>query len=213
MTQVLSLLRDPSPGDSLIPYLGDQALYERVLRVAANDKIAINRNSEWHCPQPGQSSDDALRMLKQRATPTGRDWNSIYLGTPSEARGGGVTAPPAPPGTLFGGGTATQPPTGTTTVEPPTTGPSTTTPSGDTGPTVTPTAHPVIRRSLGPKTGINLLGDLEKWALPDKQRVTQTTLTFHGLSIKEVRDLCTKLPPKVQGELQITLPPDGEQPS
>ena len=93
------------------------------------------------------------------------------------------------------------------------TAPPTTSTSEDTGPTVTPTAHPVIRRSLGPKTGINLLGDLEKWALPDKQRVTQTTLTFHGLSIKEVRDLCTKLPPRMQGELQIALSPDGEQPS
>jgi len=221
MTQVLSLLRDPSPGDGLIPYLGDQALYERVLRVAANDKIAINRNSEWHCPQPGQSPDEAFRMLKQRATPTGWDWNSIYLGTPSEARGGGVTAPPAPAGTLFGDdgkptGTSPQPPTGTTTVEQPPTGQPTTTTVGDTGPTDTPpapTAHPVIHRSLGPKTGVNLLGDLEKWALPDKQRVTQTTLTFHGLSIKEVRDLCTKLPPKVQGELQINLPPDGGKPS
>ena len=87
------------------------------------------------------------------------------------------------------------------------------TPGGDTGSTVAPTAHSVIHQSLGPKTGINLLGDLEKWALPDKQRVNLTTLTFHGLSIKEVRDLCTKLPPKVQGELRITLPPDGEQSS
>ena len=218
MTQVLSLLRDPSPGDNLIPYLGDQTLYERVLRVAANDKVAINRNSDWHCPQPGQSSDEAFRMLKQRATPAGWDWNSIYLGTPSEARGGGVTAPAAPTGGLFddnGGelsGMTPQPTTETTTVGPLPTEPPTTSTSEETGPTVTPTAHPVIRRSLGPKTGINLLGDLEKWALPDKQRVTQTTLTFHGLSIKELRDLCTKLPPKMQGELQIALSPDGEQP-
>jgi hypothetical protein len=115
---------------------------------------------------------------------------------------------------LFGGGDPTpRPPTGPTTVDPPPTGPSTTTTGGGTAPTGTPTEHPVIHRSLGPRTGINLLGDLEKWALPDKQRVTQTTLTFHGLSIKEVRDLCTKLPPKVQGELQISLPSNGEQPS
>ena len=216
MTQVLSLLRDPSPGDNLIPYLGDQTLYERVLRVAANDKVAINRNSDWYCPQPGQSSDEAFRMLKQRAMPTGWDWNSIYLGTPSEARGGGITAPTAETGTVFGGGggaptgTIAQPPTGTTTVAPQPTGPPTITTGGGTAPTVTPSEHHVIRRSLGPKTGVNLLGDLEKWALPDKQRVTQTTLTFHGLSIKEVRDLCTKLPPKVQGELQISLPPGRE---
>ena len=219
MTQVLSLLRDPSPGDSLIPYLGDQTLYERVLRVAANDKIAINRSGQWHGREPGQSSDEAYRALRQRTMPTGSDWNSINLGTPSEAHGGGVTAPPAPTGALFGGnggsttGTKPQSPTETTSVEPPPTEPTTITADGNGGPTIAPIAHPVIHQSLGPKTGINLLGDLEKWALPDKQQVTQTTLTFHGLSIKEVRDLCTKLPPKVQGELQISLPPNGEQPS
>lgn len=68
--QVLSLLRDPSPGDNLAADLGDQTLYERVLRVVTNDKIAINRNGQWDGREPGQSSDKAYRLLK-RATPTG----------------------------------------------------------------------------------------------------------------------------------------------
>jgi hypothetical protein len=68
--------------------------------------------------------------------------------------------------------------------------------------------QPIVRRSLGAKSGINLLGDLEKMALPDAQRVTQASLTFNGISIKELRDLCTKLPPKLQAELQIILPPE-----
>ena len=70
-------------------------------------------------------------------------------------------------------------------------------------------SQPVIRRSLGAKSGINLLGDLEKWALPDNQRVTEASLKFNGISIKELRELCTKLPPKVQAELQVILPPEG----
>ena len=217
MKSVLSFLRDPSPGGNLIPYLGDPTIYEQVLRVAAHDKIALNRDGTWYGPEPGQSFDDALRALKQRAVPTGWDWSSIRLGLPSERGGGGVTATP-PPGLLFGGeatGVAPAPttkPTGvtptptTTTAAPPTTGPQ----PGGAGPTATTTAQPTIRRSLGPKTGINLLGDLEKWALPDRAGVTQATLTFHGISVKELRDLCTKLPPKLQGELQITLPPNGE---
>jgi hypothetical protein len=69
---------------------------------------------------------------------------------------------------------------------------------------------PVVRRSLGPKTGINLLGDLEKWALPDNQKATQASLTFSGLTVKELRDLCLKLPPKLQAELQIILPPESD---
>ena len=214
MTQVLSLIRDPSPGADLIPYLGDQNLYEQVLRVAARGTIALNRDGNWHYAEPGESFDDALRRLKQRAFPTGWEWGSIQLGLPDEIGGGGVTAT-QPTATQAGGGTPT--PTTTPTPTPTDTGPQV--PTGGTtvvtpptttgpGPTTTPTAQPVIRRSLGPKTGINLLGDLEKWALPDSVGVTEATLTFKGLSIKELRELCTKMPQKLQGELQITLPPD-----
>jgi hypothetical protein len=53
-----------------------------------------------------------------------------------------------------------------------------------------------------------LLGELEKWALPDAQKVTHASLTFNGVSVKELRDLCMKLPPKLQAELQLTLPPE-----
>jgi hypothetical protein len=62
---------------------------------------------------------------------------------------------------------------------------------------------------MGAKTGINLLGDLEKWALPDNQKATQASLTFNGLTVKEIRDLCLKLPPKLQAELQVILPPEN----
>ena len=216
MASVLSLLRDPSPGGNLIPYLGDPAIYEYVLRIAARDKIALNRDGTWYGPEAGQSFDDALRVLKQRAVPTGWEWSSVRLGLPTEQGSGGVTVTP-PPAPLFGGGTTgptTQPPTVPVRgAPPPTTTPQILTPPPTTtgpSPTTTPPAQPTIRRSLGPKTGINLLGDLEKWALPDNAGVTQATLTFHGISVKELRDLCTKLPPKMQGELQITLPPNGE---
>ena len=73
-------------------------------------------------------------------------------------------------------------------------------------------AIPVIRKSMGAKTGINLLGDLETWAYPDNQRITQASLTINDLSVKELRDLCTRLPAKIRAELQITLPPEGDQP-
>ena len=67
----------------------------------------------------------------------------------------------------------------------------------------------MIHQSLGAKSGVNLLGDIEKWALPDNQKVLQASLTFTSLSVKEIRELCAKLPPKVQAELQLTLTPEG----
>jgi len=63
---------------------------------------------------------------------------------------------------------------------------------------------------MGAKTGINLLGDLEDWGFPDAKQVTEAQLTINGLSVKDLRDLCTKLPPKIRAELQITLPPEGD---
>ena len=72
---------------------------------------------------------------------------------------------------------------------------------------------PVIRRSVGAKTGVNLLGELEQWALPDGQKVIQASLTLSGVSVKELRDLCVKLPPKLRAELQLTLPAEGDSPA
>ena len=84
-------------------------------------------------------------------------------------------------------------------------------PDGNNGPE--PLAAPIIRRSLGAKSGVNLLGELEKWAFADAQKITQASLTMNGISIKDLRDLCIKLPPKLLAELQIILPPDGVRPS
>ena len=70
---------------------------------------------------------------------------------------------------------------------------------------------PVIHKTLGSKSGVNLLGDLETWGYADNQRLTQASLVINGLSMKDLRDLCTKLPTKIKAELQITVPPDGGQ--
>jgi hypothetical protein len=204
MSQVLALMRDPSTGVKLIPYLGDAETYEQVLRVAAKGLVAINREGKWHKREAGQSFEEALQTLKQRAVPTGWEWNGISLGLPGEVGGGGVAVPVTPVTAVT---TTTTP---TTTVYPPVPPTPPTTPVVPPGETPQPQA-PVIRKSLGAKTGINLLGDLEKWALPDGQRITQTTLTFAGLSVKELRDLCTKLPTRLAAELQVTLPPEGSK--
>jgi hypothetical protein len=72
-----------------------------------------------------------------------------------------------------------------------------------------PTMTPVLRQSNGAKSGINLLGDLERWALPDQDRVNVATFVFRGLSVKDLRELCTMLPPKLAAELQIATDPEG----
>ncbi|MFV1968723.1 MAG: hypothetical protein ACC628_25170, partial [Pirellulaceae bacterium] len=217
MKQLLALLRsEPLPGQEAIPYLGELAIYEEVLEVAANEKIALNVGGRWFRKEAGESKAEAAARLRQKAWCTGQAMHLVQLGELSQVGSSGlsVTPPVQPQPTSTGtGGTVTPPGTppgpggGNDGTVIPTVGPGTVVPPEGAG-VVTPA--PVIRRSLGAKSGINLLGDLEKWALPDQQKVVQAALTMNGLTVKELRDLVTRLPPKIVAELQITLPPEQE---
>jgi energy-coupling factor transporter ATP-binding protein EcfA2 len=214
MRQLLAQLREPPlPGELAIPYLGDLPIFESVLRIVAKGKLAVNAGGRWYGREPDESTDAADIRLRQRLGAfTGQAMLAVQLGDVSQVGGGGVAVPPAPippvpqpfppvsPQPFPGGGT---PPSSPLPPQP-LTGAPTPIPS----PVPLP-APPVVRRSMGAKTGINLLADLEKWALPDSQKATQASLTFNGLTVKELRDLCVKLPPKLQAELQVTLPPEN----
>ena len=205
MRQVIALLREPPlPGQTAIPYLGDLYIYEQVLGIVAKDKAALNEGGRWWRKEPGESPKEALVRLKQRASFSGQAMLAVRLGEPSQVGSAGVAATPqiTPNPSLSPSGLS---PDSNPLTPSPTSGgePAPLTPTGSAQP------QPVIRRSLGAKTGVNLLGELERWALPDAQRVTQAVLTFNGVSVKELRDLCMKLPPKLQAELQLNLPPEG----
>ena len=211
MKQVLAQLREPpaKPDQDAIPYLGDQAMYEQTMRVAAKDRIALNVGNSWYHADPGETEDQGFARLKRFCFRTGRELEEVLLGLPSQVGSGGVAIPPV------------KPPTGTGGLFPPAT-PPTTPPviptDEETVPPTTPPAVPVapvvpapiIRQSNGAKTGINLLGDIERWGLPDQERLTIATLTLRGLTVKELRELCTKLPPKLLAELQITANPEQQ---
>jgi hypothetical protein len=213
--QLLSMLREPSlPGAATIPFLGDNLTYEFCLSLAARDKIALDVGGRWYHKESDETEREALARLRSRAWKTGRELLSIRLGKPSQVGSTGVAAVPAP--TLFppSGAPATPIPVGagpsaalqsTRSSIAPSPGAPTT---SDGAPPLP--AQPVIRRSIGAKTGMNLLGDLERWALPDQQRVTQASLTVTGVTIKDLRELVTKLPPRIQAELQLMLPPEEE---
>jgi hypothetical protein len=207
MKQVLAQLREPpaKPDQDAIPYLGDHALYEHTIRVAARDRIALNVGNTWHRAEPGEAEEQAFARLKRACFRTGRELEEVQLGLLSQVGSGGVAVPPV------------KPPVGPVGLSPPTTPPiPPVMPPGDTTPPpVTPpppVAPPasIIRQSNGAKTGINLLGDIERWGLPDQERLTSAMLTLRGLTVKELRELCTKLPSKLLAELQITSNPDQQ---
>ena len=58
--QVLAILREtPLPGETVIPYIGDLNTYEQVLRLVANDKIALNIGGRWYHKEPGEPVEEA----------------------------------------------------------------------------------------------------------------------------------------------------------
>lgn len=215
MRQVMALLREPParPDADSIPYLGDHPTYEQTIRVAAQDKIALNVAGSWQYAEPGESQEDAYKRLRSRCFRTGRELDEVQLGLPDQVGSGGVAVPPPRTAPVPGGGLfppvvpPVAPPTGSGPIAPPV-GPVVTPPTGGNGgaPPVAPAT--VIRQSNGAKTGINLLGDIERWGLPDADRISLATLTMRGLTVKELRELCTKLPPKLLAELQINCAPD-----
>ena len=209
--QLLTQLREPPlPGELAIPYLGDLPIFENVLRIVAKGKLAVNAGGRWYGREPDESADAAESRLRLRLGGfSGQTMLAVQLGDVSQVGGGGVAVPAATPQptSVQWQPVAPQPlPSGATQPSASPQSPTTITPQ-------TPTADPlpapaVVRRSMGAKTGINLLGDLEKWALADGLKSTQASLTFTGLTVKELRDLCLKLPPKIQAELQVILPPE-----
>lgn len=230
MRQLLALLRsEPLPGKTAIPYLGEAAVYEQVLRVAARGKIIVSVGNKWLSRGANESEDEAFCQLKQRGFRTGREMYEVQLGDPSQKSGGGVvvvageqptgsqpgqqplwatTGEPRAAAPSAGSSAVVIAPATSATLPPAGVQPSGASPNGN-GSTTVIVAAPVIHRSLGAKSGINLLGDLERWALPDGQRVTQASLTISGTTVKELRELCARLPSKMLAELQITLPSEG----
>jgi hypothetical protein len=176
MRQVLALLREPPlPGQTAIPYLGDLSTYEQVLRVVAKDRIALNVGGRWWFKEADESPEEALLRLRQRVWLSGQAMFAVQLGERSQVGSGIVVVTPQ---------TKTDIQPGLISPVDPVTPPSVGSQPTASAPGIRPVTQPVIRQSLGAKTGVNLLGDLEKWALPDAQKVIRASLTLNGISVK-----------------------------
>lgn len=203
---LLTHLREPpvKPEQDAIAYLGDTAIYEQVLRLAAQGKIAVNAGNRWYIRQPADASEDAAyQRIRLGAFRTGREMEDVQLGTPATIGGGGVTVvtPPTPPemppvGPGPGPGEPPTPPVG---------------PGPGPGPLFPPTAPPIVKKSDFAKTGVNLLGDVERWQILDGQRVLLTKLTVKDISKDELKTILQRLPPKIRAELEVELPGEGSQ--
>lgn len=187
--KLLRELQEPRPaGQDCIPWLGETMMKERILRLCARGKIAINlRNLEHLQTYAGENEDSAWRRLRSKLSSTGRQLDELFLMEPSAvpATGGTTPSAPQPPvgarggfgGDIFGSGTALA--SGTQEPQPSNSPTPTTVPGGIFGGT-SRTAKPRIPLSNPPTSPLNLIGKLEGWGIGPASPVHEVRLASIG---------------------------------
>lgn len=184
--KLLRELQEPRPaGQDCIPWLGETAMKERILRLCARGKIAINlRNLEHLQTHAGEDEESAWRRLRPKLSYTGRQLDEVFLMEPSAVPATGGTTPPVPQppaggngGDIFGGGIAPAP--GVQEPQPGTSPTPAPAPGGIFGGTGG-TTKPRISFSNPPTSPLNLIGKLEGWGIGPASPVHEVRLASIG---------------------------------
>lgn len=212
--KLLRELQEPRPaGQDCIPWLGETAMKERILRLCARGKIAINlRGLEYLQTQPGEDEDAAWKRLRPKLSYTGRQLDEVFLMEPSAVPAtGGTTPPPAPqppPTGGYGGGllgSGTNPPPA-----PPSGGDTTSgagaPPAGSGifgGGSAATGSKPRIPLSNPPTSPLNLIGKLEGWGIGPATQVAEVSIKVPAANGAQLKELLKKLPDGMTFELTL----------
>lgn len=209
--KLLHELQEPRPsGRACIPWLGETAMKERILRLCAQGKIAINvRGLEYLQAHPGESEDDAWKRLRPRLSYSGRQLDEILLMEPAAVptTGGATPAiqhPPVnPTDPALPTGETWQPPL------PPSEGTLT---SGETPPqggsifggnSATTGSHTHTILNNPATSPLNLIGKLESWNIGPATQLSEITIKVSASNGAQLKDLLKKLPDGMTYELSL----------
>ena len=199
--KLLRELREPRPaGQDCIPWLGETAMKERILRLCARGKIAINlRGMEFLQAQPGEDENCAWNRLRSKFSYTGRHLDEVSLVEPSAVPTTGGKTPVVPqPGDptgsdIFGSGTGTPP---ISPGDPPSGVPKPGTPAGGgifVGGT-TSGGKPRMSLNNPPTSPLNLIGKIEEWGIYPATQVAEVSIRVSAATGAQLKDLLKKLP-------------------
>ncbi|HEY5911345.1 MAG TPA: DUF499 domain-containing protein [Verrucomicrobiae bacterium] len=192
LAKFIGELQEPAiGGNHCIPWLGEVTAKERVLKLCAAGKLAINvRGLELLQAAPGETEEACWIRIKGKLG-SGKELEQTILQPPGAVpQSGGtlplplgpITAPPvtpAPgtaPGTppsIFGGGNT--PPT---------------------GPHFKPLATP-------PKTPVNLLGEVEKWGITPATNLSNINVNVANMTGAQLSHLLKSLPDGISYALNL----------
>jgi len=211
--KLLRELQEPRPaGQDCIPWLGETAMKERILRLCARGKIAINlRGLEYLQTHPGEDEEAAWKRLRPKLSYTGRQLDEVFLMEPSAVPTTGGTTPPAPapqpPASgegegLFGDGTSPQPtPNGGGT---PTGGGTLPSDGGIFGGGASVAGgKPRIPLSNPATSPLNLIGKLEGWGIGPATQVAEVAIKVSAANGAQLKELLKKLPDGMTFELSL----------
>jgi hypothetical protein len=198
--KLLRELQEPRPaGQDSIPWLGEILTKERIVRICAKGKIAINnRGIETLQLEPGEDEETAWRRMRSRLG-TGKHLDETFLMQPSAIpTAQGAPTPPQPPtegATIAPTGGQTIP-TGAGVPQPSISGP-----SGQPQPITgglfndTTMSSPKIALSSGGSTSaLNLMGKLETWSIGPATPVHNVRVTLTAVTGAQLQKLLKSLP-------------------
>lgn len=217
--KLLRELQEPRPaGQDCIPWLGETAMKERILRLCARGKIAINlRNLEHLQTHAGEDEESAWRRLRPKLSYTGRQLDEVFLMEPSAVPATGGTTPPAPQPPVGGNGGSSSDIFGAGTTTPPVSPP-----GGDNTPGsgASPNGGDIFgggtsavarsRTSLSnpPTSPLNLIGKLEGWGIGPATPVAEVSIKVSAgqnaqITGAQLKELLKKLPDGMTFELSL----------
>ena len=202
--KLLQELREPRPaGQDCIPWLGETSMKERILRLCARGKIAINlRGLEYLQTTPGEDEDTAWKRLRPKLSYTGRQLNEVFLMEPSAVPStGGATPPAAPPADSGGGwfGSDNSTPVPTPGVNEPPPGGQGVYGGNNTG----STSKPRLALHNPPTSGLNLYSKLEGWGIGPATPVNEVTIKVSVATGAQLSKLLKNLPDGMTFELNL----------
>jgi hypothetical protein len=206
--KLLRELQEPRPaGQECIPWLGETTMKERILRLCAQGKVAINlRGLDFLQAQPGDDEDTAWKRLRPKLSYTGRQLDEVFLLLPSAVPTTGGATPTVPPldepvgGGLFGGGTTTP-----IASEPVPVGGVTPTPTGGAifGGGTASGGKPRTSLHNPPTSALNLIGKLEGWGIGPATQVAEVSIKVSTATGAQIKELLKKLPDGMTFELTL----------
>lgn len=209
--KLLRELQEPRPaGQDCIPWLGETAMKERILRLCARGKIAINlRGLEYLQTNAGEDEETAWKRLRPKLSYTGRQLDEVFLMEPSAVPTTGGAIPPAPPPAgsegsgLFGG--STTPPPASPSGGDPTAGVGTPSAGGGifSGGSIGAGSKPRIPLSNPPTSPLNLIGKLEGWGIGPATQVAEVSIKVSAANGAQLKELLKKLPDGMTFELSL----------